>query len=150
MRLDPVGLEIPFARGLAGHSDGDCLVHAIIDALLGALGQGDIGQLFPDTDPRYKDVSSLRLLGEVMELVKAKSFEISNLDSVLVAQEPRLAPHFPQMKRILGPVLGLGEGDLGIKAKTNEGVGLIGEGKAIACWVAVVVSRRAKKGGKKA
>ncbi len=149
-RLVLGGLEIPHAKGLAGHSDGDCLIHAIIDALLGALGQGDIGRLFPDKDPEYKDVSSLRLLGEVVAKVRALGFEISNLDSVVVADRPRLQPYFPEMKRILGRVLGLKSGELSLKAKTNEGIGPVGKGQALACWVVVAVGKKTKEGRKKA
>jgi 2-C-methyl-D-erythritol 2,4-cyclodiphosphate synthase len=149
-RLVLGGLEIPSAKGLAGHSDGDCLIHAIVDALLGASGLGDIGQRFSDTDPRYEGISSLKLLDEVVDTLKRKGLEISNLDSVIVAESPRLAPYLPRMKRILGPALGLEEDGLGIKAKTNEGLGPIGKGQAIACWAVVAVRRRTKRCGKKA
>jgi 2-C-methyl-D-erythritol 2,4-cyclodiphosphate synthase len=144
------GREIPFSKGSVGHSDGDCLIHAIIDALLGAAGEGDIGQNFPDRDPRYKDVRSVRLLVEVMDRVKKKGFRILSLDSVVVAEEPRLSPHVPEMKNILCPILGLSLNRLGIKAKTNEGLGLIGRGKAIACWAVVLVEKIEKRAGKQA
>ncbi len=144
------GLEIPYVRGCLGHSDGDCLIHGIIDALLGALGEGDIGQVFPDHDPQYKGVRSLNLLAKVMGKIKQKGFRILNLDSVVVAEEPRLAPHLAEMKKILCPVLDVTADQLGIKAKTNEGTGLIGRRQAIACWAVVLVVKSEKRAGKKA
>ncbi len=140
------GVEIPFTQGLAGHSDGDCLIHAIIDALLGASGEGDIGQLFPDTDPEFKDIRSTELLNEVVEKLKEKGMEIMNIDSVVIAEEPRLASHILRMKKILGPLLGLDRERLSIKAKTNEGIGLIGKKKAIASWAMVLVNTERKPG----
>jgi 2-C-methyl-D-erythritol 2,4-cyclodiphosphate synthase len=144
------GREIPFSKGSVGHSDGDCLIHAVIDALLGAAGEGDIGQNFPDNDPRYKDVASVRLLVEVIDRVKKKGFRILSLDSVVVAEEPRLSAHVPEMKNVLCPILGLSVDRLGIKPKTNEGLGLIGRGQAIACWAVVLVEKREKRAGKRA
>lgn len=138
-RLVLGGLEIPHPRGLAGHSDGDALVHALIDALLGAMGEGDIGRLFPDTDPRWKDARSVGLLEDVVRRLKARSGAIVNVDTVIVAEEPKMAPHVPAMKAVLCPVLGLAEAGLGIKAKTAEGLGPIGEGKAIACWAVALI-----------
>jgi 2-C-methyl-D-erythritol 2,4-cyclodiphosphate synthase len=133
------GIEIPHPAGLLGHSDGDALVHALIDALLGAMGEGDIGQLFPDTDPRYKGARSTLLLGEVMARLKRKRLAVLHADAVVVAERPKLGPHFPAMKAALAPLLGLPAGRLGLKAKTNEGLGLIGRGRAIACWAMVLV-----------
>jgi len=126
------GAEIPFSKGLAGHSDGDCLVHAIIDALLGAIGKGDIGQLFPDTDPRYKDVRSTMLLETVMGRVRDKSGKVHHVDCIIIAESPRIGPHIDRMKQVLCPILQIEESDLGIKAKTNEGLGPVGKGEAIA------------------
>lgn len=140
------GVEIPFTQGLVGHSDGDCLIHAIIDALLGALGEGDIGQLFPDTDPKFKDMRSTELLKKVVEKTKAKGMEIINIDSVVVAEEPRLASHISGMKETLGPILGVGRGCLGIKAKTNEGMGFIGKKKAVASWALVLMKKQGRSG----
>jgi 2-C-methyl-D-erythritol 2,4-cyclodiphosphate synthase len=137
------GIEIPFSKGCLGHSDGDVLIHALIDAILGALGEGDIGQMFPDTDARYKDIRSIELLHAVMAKVKKKKLRIIHADLVVVAEEPKLGPWFPAMKKILGPALGLRDDRLGLKAKTNEGLGLIGRGRAIACW-AVVLAAAAK------
>lgn len=144
------GLEIPFPKGLHGHSDGDCLIHSIIDALLGAMGEGDIGQLFPDSEEKYKDIRSTELLKEVMARLDAKGMEIVNVDTIIVAEEPRLAPYILRMKELLSALLRVDKNNLGIKAKTNEGIGLIGEGKAIACWALVILGKREKKRGKKA
>lgn len=138
-RLVLGGADIPHPKGLAGHSDGDALVHALIDALLGALGEGDIGRLFPDTDPRWKDARSTGLLEDVVRRLRARGGEIVNADTVIVAEEPKIAPHVAAMKAALCPVLGLAETGLGIKAKTAEGLGPVGEGRAIACWAVVLV-----------
>ncbi len=133
------GLEIPFEAGLAGHSDGDALIHAIIDALLGALGEADIGAHFPDTDPRYKDARSTGLLATVTALVRSRGGEIVNVDTIVVAEAPKIGPHAAAMKAALAPVLGLPAGALGIKAKTNEGLGPVGEKRAIACQAVVLL-----------
>ena len=133
------GLEIPHFKGLAGHSDGDALVHAIIDALLGAMGEGDIGRLFPDTDPRWKGARSVGLLEDVVRRLKQSGGEIVNVDTVIVAEEPKIGPHVAAMKAVLCPVLGLAGSGLGIKAKTAEGLGAVGEGRAIACWAVALI-----------
>jgi 2-C-methyl-D-erythritol 2,4-cyclodiphosphate synthase len=133
------GTEISFSKGLIGHSDGDCLIHALIDGLLGAMGERDIGQLFPNTDPKYRDIRSTKLLAEVMKKLKEKKFTILNIDSIILAEEPKLAPHISRMKDVLCPLLDIQKEDLGIKAKTYEGVGLVGEGEAMAAWVQVLV-----------
>jgi 2-C-methyl-D-erythritol 2,4-cyclodiphosphate synthase len=133
------GIEISFHKGLVGHSDGDVLIHAIIDALLGALGEKDIGQLFPDTDPKYKNISSLKLLEKVMEIVKEKKALLLSLDSVIIAEEPKLSSYINSMKKTLSPILKLKENLIGIKAKTNEGLGEIGEGKAIASYAIALI-----------
>ena len=138
-RLVLGGVEIPFAMGLLGHSDADVLVHALIDALLGASGEGDIGRLFPDTDPRYKGADSTVLLAAVMERMRAAGLAVRNADCVVVAEAPKIGPHVERMKGILAPILGIAPGRLGIKAKTNEGTGLIGEGGAIAAWAVVLL-----------
>jgi 2-C-methyl-D-erythritol 2,4-cyclodiphosphate synthase len=140
------GVEIPFTQGLAGHSDGDCLIHAIIDALLGALEEGDIGQLFPDTDPKFKGIRSTELLREVVEMLKAKGMEIINIDSVVIVEEPRLSSHTLGMKKTLSSILGVERGRLSIKAKTNEGIGLIGKKKAVASWALVLLKMQSKPG----
>lgn len=141
------GVEIPHPAGLAGHSDGDALIHALIDALLGAAGDGDIGRLFPDTGAEFKGIRSAVLLERVMTRLKRSRLEVLHVDSVIVAQAPRLAPHVERMKEALGPILGLPKDRIGIKAKTNEGLGPVGEKKAVACWAVVLVG---EKRGKKA
>jgi 2-C-methyl-D-erythritol 2,4-cyclodiphosphate synthase len=133
-RLVLGGVAIPFRSGLAGHSDGDALVHAIIDALLGGLGEGDIGARFPDTDPWTEGARSTDLLAEVVGLLKKRGAEIVNVDTVIVAEEPKMGPHVPAIKAALSPILGIPETRLGIKAKTNEGLGPVGEKRAIACF----------------
>jgi 2-C-methyl-D-erythritol 2,4-cyclodiphosphate synthase len=136
------GVEIDFPRGLKGHSDGDCLIHAIIDALMGAMGGRDIGQIFPDTDPKYKDVRSTELLKEVVSRIKEQKLEIMNVDSVVIAEKPKLASYIHQMKEVLCPILEIKKDNLGVKAKTNEGLGVIGKRKAIACLAQVLVKRK--------
>jgi 2-C-methyl-D-erythritol 2,4-cyclodiphosphate synthase len=133
------GIDIPFRAGLAGHSDGDALVHAVIDAFLGALGEGDIGGRFPDTDPLFKGTRSVGLLGDVVGLLRQRGAAIVNVDSVIVAEEPKMGPHIPAMKAVLCPVLGIPETCLGIKAKTNEGLGPVGEKRAIACTAVALI-----------
>ena len=136
------GVEIDFPKGLKGHSDGDCLIHALIDALLGAAGEKDIGQIFPDTDPRYNDIQSTALLKKVVGLINEKDMEILSIDSIIIAEKPKLAPYIHHMKEVLCPILGVGRDDLGIKAKTNEGLGEIGQGVAIASWAQVLVKKK--------
>lgn len=138
-RLVIGGVEIPFSKGLLGHSDADVLVHAVIDALLGAAGEGDIGVLFPDCDPRYKDADSMVLLRAVMERLRSKRLAVRHVDCVVVAEAPKIGPHIARMKETLAPLLGLAPDRLGIKAKTNEGTGVIGEGGAIACWAVALL-----------
>jgi 2-C-methyl-D-erythritol 2,4-cyclodiphosphate synthase len=141
-RLVLGGVEIPFSRGLVGHSDGDVLIHAVIDALLGAMGEKDIGQCFPDTNPAYRDIQSTELLVSVAIQLKQGDYEVCNIDSIVVAEEPKLAPFIPAMKDILCPILGLPVKDLGIKAKTREGLGDVGDGRAIAAWAVATISSR--------
>ena len=116
------GIEIPHHLGLAGHSDADVLTHAIIDALMGALALGDIGQHFPDTDPNYKDVNSLQLLQETMKLVEQKEYLVGNVDCTTVADEPKMAPHIPIMRETLAKVLKIEKDNVSIKATRTEGV----------------------------
>jgi len=136
------GIEISFPKGLLGHSDGDCLIHAIIDALLGAAGEGDIGQLFPDTDPRYKGIRSTELLEKVAEKIEALSMEIVNVDSVVIAEEPKLSPYISNMQETLSLILGVEKKDIGIKAKTDEGLGPVGGKQAIASWAVVLLKNK--------
>ncbi|MBO8129342.1 MAG: 2-C-methyl-D-erythritol 4-phosphate cytidylyltransferase [Peptococcaceae bacterium] len=133
-RLVLGGVTIPHRRGLQGHSDADVLTHAVMDALLGAAGAGDIGHHFPDSDPSYRDISSLKLLAAVNDLILERSLEIGNLDITVVAQEPRLAPYIPEMRSNLARVLGIGEEVINIKATTTEGLGFTGKGEGIAAY----------------
>ena len=133
------GLEIPFGRGLEGHSDADALIHAVIDALLGASGEGDIGRLFPDSDPAWKNARSTDLLKTVVARLDAAGLEIVHIDTVIAAEKPAVAPHVEDMKKILCPLLGIRSDALGIKGKTNEGVGAIGRGEAVACWAVALL-----------
>jgi 2-C-methyl-D-erythritol 2,4-cyclodiphosphate synthase len=133
------GVEVPYERGLTGHSDGDVLSHAICDALLGAAGLGDIGQHFPDTDPKFKGISSLVLLREVGEMVRARNHRISNIDATIVAQEPKLAPHIPEMAERLAAALGIKREMINIKATTPEGLGALGRGEGLAAYAVAVL-----------
>jgi 2-C-methyl-D-erythritol 2,4-cyclodiphosphate synthase len=126
------GIELPFDRGPAGHSDGDVLSHAICDALLGAAGLGDIGTHFPDTDPKWKGVSSLIFLEQVRRLLGERSLRIVHVDAVIIAERPRLGPHFPAMREALARALGISAEQINLKAKTHEGVGELGRSEAIA------------------
>jgi 2-C-methyl-D-erythritol 2,4-cyclodiphosphate synthase len=137
------GVQIPWIKGLLGHSDGDVLLHAICDALLGAIGETDIGQHFPDTDPKYQDISSIELLKTVDALVKKKGFIINNVDTVVVAQEPILAPFKKQIREKISQVLGIQQDCINIKAKTNEGLGEIGRKEAIATYASVILTKGA-------
>lgn len=135
------GVEIPYEKGLLGHSDADVLVHAIIDALLGALAMDDIGTLFPDTDERFKDADSLFLLRQVYDKVQAEGYWISNLDSNIIAQAPKMMPHIPKMKSMLAPILGLDSTDISIKAKTKEQLDSVGEKLAIEAQAVVMLEK---------
>ena len=137
------GIVVPHTAGLVGHSDGDALIHALIDAILGAMGEGDIGRLFPDDDSRTEGIRSPELLRDVCARLRKKKLTVLHADAVVVAERPKLGSHFPEMKKALCPILGLAPDRLGLKAKTNEGLGLIGRGKAIACWAVVLVGRKA-------
>ena len=125
------GVKITHERGLLGHSDADVLAHAIIDALLGALALDDIGTLFPDTDPKYKDADSMVLLRHVYKKVQAEGYKINNIDSNIIAQNPKMMPYIPKMKEALSTLLGLDPADISIKAKTKEKLDAVGESKAI-------------------
>jgi len=125
------GVEIPHEVGLLGHSDADVLTHAIMDALLGAAGLGDIGRHFPDTDPAYRGISSLKLLEHVMGLIREKGYTVGNVDAVIAAQRPKLLPFMTSMKSALGPILGLEEEDLNLKATTTERLGFEGREEGI-------------------
>ena len=133
------GIEVPFHKGPVGHSDGDALAHAICDALLGAAGLGDIGAHFPDTDPKWKDVSSLRFLERVRELLVEQRLLIAHIDAVVITEKPKLGPHFPAMREALAKSLGISTSAINLKAKTNEGVDAIGHGEAIAAQAIVIL-----------
>ncbi|OGX39710.1 MAG: 2-C-methyl-D-erythritol 2,4-cyclodiphosphate synthase [Omnitrophica WOR_2 bacterium RIFCSPLOWO2_12_FULL_50_9] len=133
------GVEIPFSKGLEGHSDADVLLHALCDALLGAAGKGDIGEHFPNTNPKYKDVSSLVLLQDVYDLIVKDGYAVSNVDTVLQVEEPSLKSYKPQMKANIAKALHIGEGSVNIKATTQEGLGAIGQGQGIAAFACVLL-----------
>ena len=133
------GVKIPYEKGLLGHSDADVLVHAIIDALLGAAGLEDIGTLFPDTDPKYKNADSIKLLEQVLEKVSEKGFKINNIDSNIIAQAPKMMPYIPLMKERLANVLNLETENISIKAKTKEKLDSVGEGLAIEANAVVLI-----------
>lgn len=125
------GVDIPFEKGLKGHSDADVLCHAIIDSIIGALGKGDIGKHFPDTDDKWKDSSSLSLLTDIINIMKQENFEISWIDSTIIAEQPKMGPFIEAMKTNLTKA-GIPEGTVNIKAKTNEGMGVTGRGEGMA------------------
>lgn len=125
------GVEIPFEKGLLGHSDADVLLHAISDALLGAAALGDIGKHFPDTDPKYKGADSLKLLEHVGELIDEKMYVISNIDATIIAQRPKMAPHISQMRENIARVLHIDVDQVNVKATTEEGLGFTGTGEGI-------------------
>ena len=133
------GVEIPYELGLAGYSDADVLTHALMDALLGAAGERDIGVQFPDSDPAYRDISSLVLLDEVVTLVKKKKYKVVNADCVIVAQEPRLSPYLDEMRSNLASSLGIEESRVSVKATTTEGMGFTGRGEGIAAMANVML-----------
>ncbi|UCD63240.1 MAG: 2-C-methyl-D-erythritol 2,4-cyclodiphosphate synthase [Candidatus Zixiibacteriota bacterium] len=135
------GVKIPSERGLGGHSDADVLLHAVMDALLGAAGLPDIGQQFPPSDEKYKDADSAALLAEVLSMVRDAGFNvILNVDAILIAQEPKLAPYIPQMKSRLAEILGIEESRVGLKATTTERMGFVGRGEGIAASAICLVS----------
>ncbi|HME12753.1 MAG TPA: 2-C-methyl-D-erythritol 2,4-cyclodiphosphate synthase [Candidatus Acidoferrum sp.] len=136
------GIELPFDKGPAGHSDGDVLAHALCDALFGAAGLGDIGTHFPDNDPRWKGANSLIFLERAQELLEEKKFTIEHVDAVVILEKPKLGPHFPAMREILATTLQVASEKIHLKAKTNEGVDAIGRGEAIAAWVVATLSLR--------
>jgi 2-C-methyl-D-erythritol 2,4-cyclodiphosphate synthase len=146
-RLVVGGIEIPFHLGLAGHSDADVLLHAVCDALLGAIAEGDLGAFYPDTDSRYRGISSLKLLEGVYERVMKKGYRLVNLDAVLIAEQPRLASHLPPMKQAIAKVLRAKEDDISIKVKSNERMGFIGRGEGIAAQAVCALKKHAKKRG---
>lgn len=139
------GVVVPFDLGLLGHSDGDVVLHAVMDAVLGAIGQGDIGMLFPDTDPQWLDADSRELTLRVREKFKKDRWEVVNVDVIVHAQAPKLGNFKGQMKRAVAGLLDTDFANVNIKAKTNEGLDAVGEGKAIAATVSVLLRRRLKR-----
>ncbi len=138
-RLVLGGVEIPFEKGLNGWSDADVLIHAIMDALLGAAALGDIGQHFPSDDPRYKDSNSLVLLNEVRSKLKAQRWSIGNIDATIVAEQPKLNPFFDRMKGKISIALGISPSQVSIKATTSEGLGFTGRGEGIAAYAIALI-----------
>jgi 2-C-methyl-D-erythritol 2,4-cyclodiphosphate synthase len=139
------GVYVPYPAGLAGHSDGDVGLHAVIDALLGATGMGDIGTLFPDTDPALKDVDSKELLFVVKERLEEKKWEVINIDLTIHTEEPKLGPFKGQMKRCIAGLLGIDFNAVNVKAKSNEGLGEIGAGEAMAATATALIRKKRRR-----
>ena len=131
------GISIPFAKGLLGHSDADVLTHAVIDAVLGALARGDIGRHFPDTDPAFKDMQSLRMLEKVIQWVEEAGYQVNNVDSTIVAQKPKLAPHLPDIQARLSEILRVRVHQISVKAKTSEEMGFCGREEGMEAFAVV-------------
>jgi len=140
-RLVLGGVEIPFEKGLDGHSDADVLVHAIIDALLGATGLGDIGVHFPSSDLRYKDISSVALLRQVVSLLRDEGWLVCNVDASIVAERPRLTPFIADMRAIISEALGIGVEQVSVKSTTSKGLGFLGKGEGIAAHAVAMVEK---------
>ena len=134
------GIELPFEKGPMGHSDGDVVAHAMVDALLGAAGLGDIGTHFPDTDPKWKGANSLFFLEHARKLLEEKQFAIEHVDVVVILERPKLGPHFSKMRDVLAKSLGVSGEKIHLKAKTNEGVDAVGRGEAIASHVVATLA----------
>lgn len=137
------GVEIPHEKGLLGHSDADVLAHALMDALLGAMRAGDIGQLFPDTDPAYEGADSMMLLSHVMQLVRDKGFELLDCDCTVAAQAPKLLLYREAMRNRMAEAMGVTPDKVGVKATTTEGLGFVGQQEGIAAWAVVLLGRSA-------
>ncbi len=140
------GVKIPYNRGLEAHSDGDVVIHAVIDAILGAMAMGDIGELFPDTDPMYQNADSRGMLTFVRELLEAEKWEIVNLDIIIKAETPKLSAYKPQIKRAVADGAGMNFANVNVKAKTNEKLDAVGSGEAIETLAMVLLRRRLKRG----
>jgi len=135
------GVKIPYAKGLLGWSDGDVLVHAVIDALLGAMGEGDIGKHFPPGDKKYKDICSLELLQYVAELMREREYAVNNIDATVVAEAPRLAPHIEKMRENIAKVLEIKKGSVNVAATTEEGLGFTGAKKGISAYAVCLIHK---------
>ena len=140
-RLILGGVDVPWERGLLGHSDADVLTHAVMDALLGAAGLGDIGRHFPDTDPAYAGADSLRLLAHVAALLRERGFTVGNVDATVLAQRPKLAPHIPQMRDNLARTMEVGPEQVNVKATTEEGLGFTGSGEGMAAHAVALIEK---------
>jgi len=138
------GVTIPYAKGLSGHSDADVLLHAVCDAMLGAMGEPDIGELFPDTDARYCGIASSELVTQVVQRLKKKGFTIASVDTVVVTQEPKLAPHKEKIIARACELIGVAQGAFNMKTKTNEGLDAIGRKEAIAAYAVVLLTKGAR------
>jgi len=136
------GERIPFDKGLDAHSDGDVLLHALCDALLGAAGMGDIGKHFPDNDPQYKDIQSSALVRDVMLKLGEKNFKVGNVDSTIILEKPKLASYIPVMQKSISELLNISLNDVSIKATTNEGMGFIGRGEGVAAYVSLILMHK--------
>lgn len=136
------GVEVPFEKGLLGHSDADVLLHAVIDALIGAAALGDIGKHFPPTDDAFRDISSVDLLERTRALIEEKGYAVGNIDSTIVCQAPKLLPHIPGMVKNISKALGCEEGRVNVKAKTEEGLGFTGAGEGVKAYASVLLVKR--------
>lgn len=136
------GVEIPYFKGLLGYSDGDVVMHAVADAMLGALSLGDIGQHFPNTDPEFKDISSSEIIKRVRDMVEARNYAVNNVDTIILAEEPKIYPFRDKMVESMAAALAIDKARINIKATTNEGVGSIGKGDAIAAYAVVTLEEK--------
>ena len=140
-RLVLGGVEIPYDKGLDGYSDADVLIHAIIDALLGAAALGDIGTHFPSSEPKYRDVSSVALLGRVGDILRAQGWQVGNIDATIVAERPPLSPLTPRMRQIIAETLGINVDEVSVKSTTSKGLGFLGQGEGIAAHAVALVRK---------
>ena len=141
-RLVVGGIEIPYSKRLLGHSDADVLLHALCDALLGAVNAGDIGEHFPDSDPKYKNIASIILLKEVALILKHKGYKVNNIDIVVVLEKPKFSPYKDAIRKKISGALKVKIEDVSVKAKTNEGLDEVGKGNAVACFTVVTITKR--------
>jgi len=135
------GVEIPFEKGLKGHSDADVLTHAVMDALLGAAALGDIGKLFPDSDPQYKDINSIMLLSKISDLISDNNYCIINVDATIIAERPKMAPHIDSMRSNIAAALNIDKNSVSVKATTEEGLGFTGNGEGIAACAVCLINK---------
>lgn len=140
-RLILGGVIIPYEKGLDGHSDADVLIHAIIDSIVGAIGQGDIGMHFPDNDMRYRDIDSALLLKATIRLMEKEGWSLVNIDSTIIAESPKLSPHIDEIRNSVASIIGIDRADVNVKAKTEEGLGYLGNGDAIASHAVCLIQK---------